>query len=190
MTKPAANSKRPEKKSAIDEINAVVQNSSYCFLLNYGSLTVASFTALRTSLSAAKSTVKVVKNAYVAKAFEAKGWTIPEAFLSGPTAIITGDGDPAEVAKLIVTFLTKIAKDEKAGKASAKGANLEGSVLAANEVEALSKLPSKDVMRATLLATLMAPATNLVRIFAAPATALLYVLNAKADKDGGAPAEA
>lgn len=186
MTKPAANSKRPEKKSAIEEINSVVLGSAYCFLLNYGSLTVASFSTLRANLRAAKSTVKVVKNAYLAKAFEAKGWELPDDFRSGPTAIVTGDGDPAEVAKLIVAFLTKIEKDEKAGKASAKGANLEGSVLTAPDVAALSKLPSKDVMRATLLATLMAPATSLVRIFAAPATSLLYVLNAKADKDGGA----
>lgn len=184
MTKPAANSKRPEKKAAIDEISSVVQGSSYCFLLNYGSLTVSAFTALRASLAAAKSKVKVVKNAYLAQAIEAKGWTLPEDFMSGPTAIITGDGDPAEVAKLVVEFL------KKNDKAQAKGANLEGSVLAAADVEALSKLPSKDVMRATLLATLMAPATNLVRVFAAPLTAVLYALKAKEEKDGGAPAEA
>jgi hypothetical protein len=36
----------------------------------------------------------------------------------------------------------------------------------------------------------MAPATNLVRIFVAPAQSVLYVLKAKEEKDGGAPAEA
>ena len=50
MTKPVANSKRPEKRAAIDEISSVVQDSSYCFLLNYGSLTVASFSDLRAKL--------------------------------------------------------------------------------------------------------------------------------------------
>ena len=185
MTKPVANSKRPEKKAAIDEIASVVQGSSYCFLLNYGALTVASFSDLRGRLRAAKSSAKVVKNAYLAKAFAAKGWSIPDDFLAGPTAIVTGDGDPAEVAKLLVEFL------KKNDKASTKGANLEGSVLSAEDVDALSKLPSKDVMRATLLATFMAPASSLVRVFAAPLTGVLYVLKAKAEKDGGdAPAEA
>ena len=38
---------------------------------------------------------------------------------------------------------------------------------------------------AQLLATLMAPATNLVRVFVAPLTGVLYVLKAKSEKDGG-----
>ena len=62
--------------------------------------------------------------------------------------------------------------------------------LSAADVDNLSKLPSKDQMRAQLLATLMAPATNLVRIFVAPAQSVLYVLKAKEEKEGGAPAEA
>ncbi len=181
MTKPTANSKRPEKKAAIEEINAVVRDAGYCFLLNYGGLTVSAFSTLRAQLRASKSAVKVVKNAYLAKALEAAGLQTPDDFLVGPTAVITGNGDPAEVAKLVVEFL------KKNDKASVKGASLEKSVLSAQDVDALSKLPSKDVMRATLLATLMAPASSLVRVFAAPLTGVLYVLKAKAEKDGGAP---
>lgn len=184
MTKPVANSRRPEKKAALDEIGALVRDSGYCFLLNYGGLTVSAFSALRGKLRDAKSGVKVVKNTYLAQALNAAGLEVPADFLTGPTAIITGDGDPAEVAKLIVEFL------KKNDKASVKGASLEKSVLSAQDVDALSKLPSKDVMRATLLATLMAPASSLVRVFAAPLTGVLYVLKAKAEKDGGAPAEA
>ncbi len=182
--KPAANSKRPEKKAAIAEINDAVKNSSFCFVLNYGGLTVAAFSVLRAKLREAKAAVKVVKNAYLAQAFEAKGWTADEALLSGPTAMITGDGDPAEIAKLIVEFL------KKNETASVKGANLEGKALAAADVDALSKLPSKDVLRAQLLAVFMAPATSLVRVFTAPLTGVLYALKAKMDKEGGAPAEA
>lgn len=184
MTKPAANSKRPEKKSAIDAISAVVKDAGFCFLLNYGGLTVSAFSALRGKLRDSQSAVKVVKNAYLAKALEAAGLETPADFLVGPTAIITGNGDPAEVAKLVVEFL------KKNDKASVKGASLEKTVLSAQDVDALSKLPSKDVMRATLLATFMAPASSLVRVFAAPLTGVLYALKAKADKDGGAPAEA
>ena len=70
MTKPAANSKRPEKKSAIDAISAVVKDAGFCFLLNYGGLTVSAFSALRGKLRDTQSAVKVVKNAYLAKALE------------------------------------------------------------------------------------------------------------------------
>ena len=75
-------------------------------------------------------------------------------------------------------------------KASVKGGALEKAALSAADVDNLSKLPGKDQMRAQLLATFMAPATNLVRIFVAPAQSVLYVLKAKEEKDGGAPSEA
>lgn len=179
MTKPIAHTKRPEKKAALEEIRGIVRDAGYCFLLNYGGLTVSAFSTLRGQLRGANTSVKVVKNAYLAHALEDAGLEVPADFLSGPTAILTGNGDPAEVAKLVVEFL------KKNDKASVKGASLEKSVLSAQDVDALSKLPSKDVMRATLLATLMAPASSLVRVFAAPLTGVLYVLKAKAEKDGG-----
>jgi Ribosomal protein L10 len=177
MTKPIAHTKRAEKTSAIREITDIVGASDYCFILNYNKLTVAAFAQLRTELAGAKSKLKVAKNSYLAKAAAEKNWAIPEEVLSGPTAMVTGAGDPAEVAKIIVAFLKKYEA------ASVKGAQLGVSTLEAAQVEALSKLPSKDVMRATLLGTMLAPATSLVRVFAAPLTAILYVLKAKAEKD-------
>ena len=181
MTKPVAHTKRVEKFSAIKEITDIIKASDYGFVLNYGKLTVAGFTQFRAELAAIKSKVKVVKNTYLAKAAAEKGWSIPADVLSGPTALITGKGDPAEVAKTIVAFLKKFEKEEI--KPAVKGAQLDKTALSAAQVDALSKLPSKDVMRATLLGTMLAPATSLVRVFAAPLTAILYVLKAKAEKD-------
>ncbi|NLE41209.1 MAG: 50S ribosomal protein L10 [Lentisphaerae bacterium] len=178
--KPAANSKRPEKLSAIQEITALVAQSDYCFILNYGSLTVSAFSELRRELAKVGSKAKVVKNAYLRRAAAEKGWIGLEAVLEGPTAMVTGAGDPAEVAKTIVAFL------KKNDKASVKGAQLEAATLSAAQVAQLSELPSKDVMRGTLLGTMLAPATSLVRVLAAPLTGVLYVLKAKEEKDGSA----
>ncbi len=177
--KPIASSKRPEKQSAIREIQKIVAGSDYCFILNYGGLTVAAFAALRAELRKARSSVKVVKNAYLAGAAQARGWTGMDPLLAGPTAMITGNGDPAEVAKLLIAFL------KKNDTTSVKGAQLENSLLSAEDVKVLSELPSKDAMRAMLLGTLLAPATSLVRVFVAPLTSVLYVLKAKAGRNGG-----
>jgi len=185
-TKPIAHTKRVEKFSAIKEITGIVDQSDYGFILNYGKLTVSGFSQFRTELAGIKSKVKVVKNTYLAKAATEKGWAIPDDVLSGPTALITGNGDPAEVAKMIVAFLKKFEKE--AVKPTVKGAQLGSTALDAAQVDALSKLPSKDVMRATLLGTMLAPASSLVRVFAAPLTAVLYVLKAKVDSE--TPAEA
>lgn len=182
--KPIAKTKRPEKQAAIREITKIVDGADYCFVLNYGGLTVSAFAALRAELRKVSSTAKVVKNAYLAKAATAKGWEGLEKLLDGPTAMITGSGDPAEVAKLLIAFL------KKNETTSVKGAQLEKSTLGPADVKVLSELPSKDVMRASLLGTLLAPATSLVRVLAAPLTSVLYVLKAKAGKDGGAEGSA
>ena len=65
------------------------------------------------------------------------------------------------------------------GRASVKGADYDGKIVDAAMVEALSKVPGKDQLRATLLMLLKEPATRLAR-----------VLSEKAKKEGGAPAEA
>ena len=182
MTKTQAHSKRPEKLSAIAEIDEFVKNSGYCFVLNYGGLNVEQLAALRVELGKAKSTLKVVKNTYLAKALEDKGWTQLESVLSGPTALVAGDGDPAEVAKAIVAFL------KKNEQASVKAGQLENQTLDAAQVKQLSELPGKDEMRAKLLGTLNAPAQNMVGVLAASLRSVLYVLKAKVDKEGGGAA--
>ena len=48
----------------------------------------------------------------------------------------------------------------------------------------LADLPSLDVLRATLLGTLQAPAQDLVRLLNEPGTRLARVLKARADKEG------
>jgi len=56
------------------------------------------------------------------------------------------------------------------------------------DVEALSKLPSKNAMRAMLLGTLSAPATSLVRVLNAPLLNALYALKAYEEKKNGTAA--
>ena len=182
MTKPQANSKRPEKLAAIEEIDNYVKESAYCFVLNYGGLTVDQLSALRAELASTGSSLKVVKNTYLAKALEDKGWTQLESVLSGPTALVAGSGDPAEVAKKIVAFL------KKNEKASVKAGQLENHTLDAAQVKQLSELPGKDEMRAKLLGTLNAPAQNMVGVLAASLRSVLYVLKARVDKEGGGAA--
>lgn len=174
MNKPQANSRRPEKLSAIAEIDAFVKDAGYCFVLNYGSLTVSAFAELRLALAKEGAKVKVVKNSYLAKALDAKGWTGLEAVLGGPTALVAGQGDPAAVAKAVMSF---VKKNEESAKVAVKGGQMDSTELSADAVRQLSELPNKDGMRVKLLYVLQAPCK-----------AMLYLLKAKAEKDGGAPA--
>ena len=173
---------RSEKISILNEVIERVKASDFCFILNYGGLTVTQLTALRKELLKMNARAMVVKNTYLARVAKELGWADVSSMLSGPTAVITGQGDVTEVAKVLVEFV------KKNEKAAIKGASLEAAALSATDVEALSKLPSKNAMRGMLLGTLLAPATSLVRVLNAPLLNALYALKAYEEKKNGSAA--
>ncbi len=175
---------RLEKTSILNEITERLKASDCTIVLSYGGLTVAELYDLRKAILPMEGRCMIAKNTLIAKAAKDLGWEDVTSMLTGPSAVVTGKGDVSELAKIVCQFV------KTHNKAAVKGGALEKSALTAEDVDNLSKLPSKDQMRAQLLATFMAPATNLVRIFVAPAQSVLYVLKAKEEKDGGAPAEA
>ena len=164
---------RIEKVAILDEVIARVKDSDYCFIINHGGVTVAQFAKLRADLRKCDSRLLVVKNTYLAKVAKEKGWDESvNAMFAGQTAVVTGKGEPTAVAKAIMDFVK--ASD---GKASVKGADYDSKIVDAAMVEALSKVPGKDQLRATLLMLLKEPATRLAR-----------VLSEKAKKGDAAPA--
>ena len=167
---------RIEKVAILSEVVDRVKDSDYCFILDHGGETVANMAKLRVDLRKLDSRMLVVKNSFLAKAAKEKGWSDEvNAMLSGKTAIVTGHGEPTAVAKAIMEFVKN-----SNGKASVKGADYDNKIVDAKMVEALSKVPGKNELRATLLMLLKEPATRLAR-----------VLSEKAKKGGdAAPAEA
>ena len=71
---------------------------------------------------------------------------------------------------------------KKPKKLSIKFGLLNGQCVDGKEIEALAKLPSKDVLVAKLLGTLLGPVTGLARVLNAPTQGLAIALNAIATK--------
>ena len=146
---------RIEKVAILSEVVARVKDSDYCFIVNHGGVTVAQMAKLRADLRKLESRLLVVKNTYLAKVAKETGWS--------------------DDVNAIMEFVKA-----SAGKASVKGADYDNKIVDAAMVEALSKVPGKNELRATLLMLLKEPATRLAR-----------VLSEKAKKGGeAAPAEA
>ena len=161
---------RIEKVAILNEVTARVKDSDYCFILNYGGVDVVKIGAFRAALKAHDSRLLIVKNTFLAKAAKEKGWSDEvQAMLTGPTAIVTGKGEVTAVAKDVMDFV-----NGSDGRASVKGADYDGKIVDAAMVDALSKVPGKDQLRATLLMLIKEPATRLAR-----------VLSEKAKKEGG-----
>lgn len=170
---------RLEKKYLVREVSQHLDKSTYVILSRYSKITVEETATLRKELAAENAEIHVVKNTILS--IVAKERSFPKELktvLSGPTAIIVGGENPSGVAKIVHEYQRK--NEEKI---EVKAAVLNGGFLTVEEVVALSKLPSLEVLQAQFLGLLNTPAQQTVTVLQASTQSLLNVLQAKVDQD-------
>ena len=170
--KPEEKGLRPEKMAIATEIEGRISGALYMILADFDGMDMPMTTELKASLRENGASFNVVKNRMLNRA-------MPEDvsdLLKGQTAMIYGDGDVVEVAKVIKKFTATNKKP------AIKGGFVEGKSVSAADVVELAKLPSKDVLRAMLLGTLQAPCSQLVGVMDQKVASLVYVLSAVKDK--------
>jgi large subunit ribosomal protein L10 len=153
---------RAEKDAQISEMQGAFGDSACVYLVNLSGLTVPQVTDLRRKIKAAKGSCRVVKNRLAARA--AKG-TIAEPLvphLRGPIGIVAHTTEPVTLAKVVSDF----AKDHP-GFALGP-AVVSGQLMKPEEVKTLATLPGLPELRSMLLSVILAPASRLVRVLAAP----------------------
>lgn len=166
------NKHRPEKLAMSTEIDQRVSGALYMILADYDGMDMPMTNDFKKSLRENGANYNVVKNRLLNRALPLD----LSALLKGQTAMIYGQGDVVEIAKLIKKFTAKNRKPV------VKGGFVEGKTVTAEDVVALAKLPSKDILRAQLLGTLQAPCSQLVGVFNQKVASLVYVLNAVINK--------
>ena len=163
----------PDKKYIIDELFERVNSSPFVLVVDYTGMTVPEFDELRTRLLDNGSECHVAKNTYMRKALSNAELPDISEHLLGQTAFVTGDSDVCGAAKTIKNFVKEFKKPE------VKTGILDGDILEVAQITALADLPSREVLLATLLGTIKAPASQLVRTLNEPAASLARVINAK-----------
>jgi large subunit ribosomal protein L10 len=138
----------------------------------YRGLTVAQLNKLRRELQAIGATYRVSKNTLTRLAIRETAFAKLDALLRGPTGVVTSGKDPVAVAKILVRFA------EQHDKLKISGGVLDGEPLAAAGVNALAKLPSREILLAQLLGLLQAPASQLLRTIQEPGASLVRLLGA------------
>jgi large subunit ribosomal protein L10 len=164
---------RVTKEAQVGELKEKLGRTASVILADYRGLSVPTVTSVRDEFRKVQCEYKVYKNTLVKLAIKGTEMEGLGKHLEGPTAIIFSWESPSAPAKVAA----KIAKDQE--KFVLKGGFFEGTVLDVQGVESLARMPGKDELRATLLATFMAPATDLVRTINAGAQNFMYLLAAK-----------
>lgn len=170
---------RAEKEAEISSLSDKLGRAQATFVIDYKGMNVEQVTSLRKKLSTFKSEMKVVRNTLAIRALKnnPKSEAIADD-LVGTNAFVFAYEDASASAKA----LTQISDEIEQLKL--KTGVMDGARLDAAKIKALATLPSKDVLRAQLLALMNTPATQMVRVLAAGPTSFLNVMNAYKDSKG------
>jgi large subunit ribosomal protein L10 len=175
---------RPEKAGIVSDLSEKLNGSPFMLVTDYQRMKVPQFGELRNRLMPAGAEIRVVKNSFLKRAMADSSLPDVGDQLTGQTAVVLGQGDVAPIAKILKTFAAEFKI------AALKVGVVDKTVLSTADVEALAELPPREVLLAQLLGLLLSPATQLARLLNEPGASLARLLQAKADKEGGAPAEA
>ena len=148
---------REEKAAVIEDVASQIKEAQAIFAVDYRGLTVRQAADLRERLIAIDASLRVVKNTLTERAADQVGAEPLKAFLEGPTAFTFVKGDPVLAAKALAAFRKESQLPEF------KGGWMDGKELTIADIEALSKLPSLDVMHGQLVGMVASPLVGLVR---------------------------
>ena len=161
-----------QKKAVVAELIERLNGSVAGVLVSYKGITVADDTKLRKELREAGVHYTVVKNTLLSRATEEVGLESLNSVLEGTTAIAISPEDHTAAARI----LSKFADSHK--NFSVKSGYLDGAVIDTATIDSLAKLPTREVLLATVCNAFNAPIASFAR-----------AIQAIVDKSGEAPAE-
>lgn len=167
-----------QKKQIVAELVEKLQNSVTGVVVDYKGISVADDTKLRKELREAGVDYAVVKNTLLRLATAQTGLEGLDPVLEGTTALAVSNSDYTAAARILSEYASKN------DNFKIKAGFVEGDVLDAQGVDALAKLPSREVLIAQTLGGLNAPITGFVGVLNANLRNLVYALNAIAEKQG------
>ncbi|MDH3328291.1 MAG: 50S ribosomal protein L10 [Desulfobulbaceae bacterium] len=163
---------RDEKVSKVGALNETFSKAKFAVVTDYRGLKVTEIEKLRQELKKNDALFQVAKNSLLKLAVKDTEYEILSEYFTGTTAIAVSFEEPVASAKALSAF----AKEYEAF--SIRSAALDGSVLSADDIIALSKLPGKEELLAKLLGTMAAVPTGLVRVLSGVPRTFVYALQA------------
>lgn len=160
------------KKAIVKEVSAVVSKAMSAVVADYRGLTVNQMTELRSQARKAGIYLKIVRNTLTRRAFENTSFSCLSDKLTGPLFIALSLQAPSDAARLLKDFVKTFDKLEIIALA------VGGKVYAAEQLDVVASLPTRDEALAKLMYIMKAPVEKFVRTLAAPHAKLARTLAA------------
>jgi large subunit ribosomal protein L10 len=148
---------RDQKSAAIAEIASQISEAQAVLVVDPTGLSVAQSAEIRGRLRDAGATLRIVKNTLTERAADQAGVEELKALLDGPTALTFVSGDAAAAAKALSDYT------RATDLLPFKGGLMDGAPLEVEQIKAIARLPSRDVLYGQLVGMVAAPITGLAR---------------------------
>lgn len=156
-----------KKKQMVAELSERIKNSCAGVVVDYKGINVEDDTKLRRELREAGIEYTVVKNSILGRAAQDAGLEGLDSVLEGTTAIATSADDYVASARILQKYA------DTHNNFSLKSGYLDGEVITMDKLMALAKLPSREILLATVC-----------NVFNAPIAAFARGVQAIVDKGG------
>lgn len=163
-----------QKREFVSSLKGNLSRANLLVITNQTGMTVDESTDLRAKMRAEGASYKVVKNTLARLAVEDTKFSQIKDQLKGPTAVAYSE-DAVAAARVAVKYM----KDN--AKLSIVSGMLGEKVLDITAIKDLAGLPSLDVLRASILSVILAPATRIATVINGPARSLACVIAARKD---------
>jgi large subunit ribosomal protein L10 len=165
------------KNLITDDLRNRLKRVQDALLVNLVGLDANTSKRLRAELREKNIQVMVIKNSLAARA--TAGTSLAPLFegLTGPSAICWGSEDIVTLAKEI----TKLAKDRRYERFETRGGVMDGDRITAEQVEQVSKWPSRAEQLSLLVAQILGPGARLASQLAGPGGVLVSQIRQKAE---------
>ncbi|MGA2775065.1 MAG: 50S ribosomal protein L10 [Candidatus Omnitrophota bacterium] len=144
------------KEVSESRIKDTLKKSNALFVVKYSGVNSPDLSSLRQSLKTSDARFFVVKNSVARRALKSSGLEAMIKSIEGPCGLIFIKEEPVGASKVLCNFI----KDHE--KLKVEGGYLQDRILEKKDIEAMSKLPSKETLRGQVVMVLNSPIAGIV----------------------------
>jgi len=166
---------KQRKQELVSEYVDILERARGLVVTEYRGMTMKQLDELRGKLREKNASFTVTKNTLLKIALEQVGMAVPDVLLSGPVALVVAFEDLPNTVKTVLDYAN--------GNEIfvVKGGILGTSVVDEKQLDAISKLPPLEVLRAQLIGMTTMPLTQLMGLLEEPGRQVVAVIQAATD---------
>ena len=146
-----------QKQAIVAEVNAAASNALSAVVADHRGVSVAEMTDLRRRARESGVTLRVVRNTLLKRAVAGTDYECLTDVATGPTMLAFSNDDPGSAARLLKEAVREIQELD------VKAVSIGGQLFAAEDIDRVATLPTRDEAIAMLMSVMQAPVAKFVR---------------------------